>query len=322
MARQTERNSDSASPGFWSRALSIAVTGTLLCLFGAVVVGGIIGSRWLEHRAESLQGSEPQLGEIRFVWPVLPGASSSTTPAPSSSTPSRDASRDTWLHPAFQAELLDLAQHNLDIARSTFSQDPLRRVGESLAKSGWFDGPPRITRQWGGGIVIDGSWRTPAAVVRHGEKDLVVSWDGRLMPPVYEPGATNLRVITGTALPPPGNPDGTPDYVEAWPGEDIAASLELLSELMQRSWAGQVSGIDVSEYSKHGRLIIATSAHTRVVWGGRFGKPAIGEVASNAKLAHLEDNVRTTGRLDGGFPMIYVNQERRLVARPQDTETP
>lgn len=292
------------SRGFFRRLASVVSTGVVIGVCAAVLIGAVVGTRWLERRAESVGAPSQQLGEIRFIWPVAAGA------------------KQTWLHGAFQQELSEVAHHHLDTARAAFSADPLRRVSDALAESGWFDGPPRVTRQWGGGIVIDGSWRTPAAVVRCNDKDLVVSWDGRLMPPVYEPGATTMPLISGLALPPPQRTDGTRDYANAWPGEDIAASLELLGELLRHPWAQHVAGVDASEFSRHARLVIVTDKQTRVVWGGRAAKPLVGEVPTVAKLAHLEDNVRTTGRLDGGFPMIYVNQEKRLVARPDDPTPP
>ncbi|MCX5689623.1 MAG: hypothetical protein NTV94_07545, partial [Planctomycetota bacterium] len=52
--------------------------------------------------------------------------------------------------------------------------------------------------------------------------------------------------------------------------------------------------------------------NTRVVWGGRPSKPALGEVSTAQKLEHLRQLVRDTKRIDASYPMIYVNQERLL----------
>jgi hypothetical protein len=68
-----------------------------------------------------------------------------------------------------------------------------------------------------------------------------------------------------------------------------------------------VAGIDASEYSTNGKLVIVTPEQTRVVWGGRPSKPLIGEVSTAQKLAHIAQIMQNYKRIDAGYPLIYVN---------------
>jgi hypothetical protein len=116
-----------------------------------------------------------------------------------------------------------------------------------------------------------------------------------------------MRVIIGPAVPPPTNQDGSRDFASAWPGEDIAASLELLQLMSDKPWYRQVAGIDASEYSSKGQLLLVTADKTRVVWGGRPSKPAIGEVSTAQKLAYIQQLLHDFKRIDAGHDLVYIN---------------
>jgi hypothetical protein len=220
-----------------------------------------------------------------------------------------DGRPSTWLPKDTQGQVEQLVLDALGDARlETFSAEPLERVSTALGNSGWFDGRVRVQRGSAGSIHVNGHWRTPGAFVRHKGDDYLVSWEGRRLPPVEKAGLhRNFRVIMDPAVGPPAYADGTPDYGTAWAGEDIVASMELLRVLSEKAWFGQVAGIDASEYSTNGKLVIVTPEQTRVVWGGRPSKPLIGEVSTAQKLAHIAQIMQNYKRIDAGYPLIYVN---------------
>jgi hypothetical protein len=216
----------------------------------------------------------------------------------------------TWIPDAQREELQLIASDALagDIER--FSSDPIERVGKAMSTSGWFVGRPRVQRMKGGEIHVGGVWRVPAALVRKGETSQLISWDGLPMPVKAAAGEEKFPVIVSPALSAPRTAAGTIDFDTAWAGEDIAASLELLALVLRQPWASQVEGIDAQQFSADRSLTILTTMNTRVVWGGRVSRPALGEVSSEQKLAHIQKLFNEKQRIDAGFPLIYVNNNK------------
>jgi len=212
----------------------------------------------------------------------------------------------SWLPEQFQEELMTIGMRALGTAPDPLSREPLDRLGAAMADSGWFSGVPTIERHESGKIVVHGTWRVPAAVVRIDDKDHLLSWDGKPMPVTYDQALSGLRVISGAASGPARKADGTIDFAQSWPGEDVEAAVELLAILMQQPYAAQIAGIDVSMYAAKKWLIIDTTMGTRIVWGGRPSKPLNGECATNFKLAKLEKIRRDVGRIDAGVGAIEI----------------
>jgi len=295
LARRSSKPHDDAAGFRWSSFLTYVSTFCTLILFGGLLMGAVVGMRPLEARAGAIKSLSPV--SIRILWPAV------HNPAPG-------APVQTWLPRPDQEELTERAHMALAEATVGLTAEPLARIGESLAASGWFDGFPVVRRGDGSTIVVDGKWRIPGAVVRSGGRDYLVSWDAKPMPPVYQPEQSNMRVIIEPAMGPPRTKDGSRDFDTAWPGEDIAASLELLEVIATKPWSKQVAGVDASEYSSDGRLVLVTTSKTRVVWGGRPSKPAVGEVSTPQKLAHIAQLVHEFGRVDAGYALIYVNSDK------------
>lgn len=212
----------------------------------------------------------------------------------------------SWLPEQFQEELMTVGMRALGTAPDPLSREPLDRLGSAMADSGWFSGTPTIERHESGKIVVHGTWRVPAAVVRVEDKDHLLSWDGKPMPVTYEQSLSGLRVIGGATSGPARKADGAIDFAQNWPGEDVEAAVELLAILMQQPYASQIAGIDVSMYAAKKWLIIDTTMGTRIVWGGRPSKPLNGECATNFKLAKLEKIRRDVGRIDAGVGAIEI----------------
>lgn len=293
MARDAASSSP-ASPFAWR--LFLTYLGTFLTI--VVVVGLLVvlavGMRPLERLVAVSQPVPAPT--IVIQWPKV--------------KPADGKPAVTWVPEQQRDALLDRARHALADGAPDLSGANLSRVGQSLAESGWFTGPPVVRRGLNNSIVIDGQWRVPAAVVRRGGTDQLISWEGAPMPVTLPAGQARFPVIENPAMPAPMLADGTVDCATAWAGEDMAASLELLQLLLRQPWGSQVAGVDASKFAQDKSLILTTVFGTRVVWGGRVTKPLLGEVSSAQKLAHMGELFEKHRRIDAGFPMIYVNSTK------------
>ncbi len=282
----------SASNSFsWSTFFTALASFSLFALLLGVVFALVVGLRPLERRATQLSAKTPSTIEIR--WPIVPGSQ-----------------RKTWIPEVERDALTHIAEAALAHDLDRFSGDALERVGKAMGASGWFTQPPTVARAAGGKIIVEGFWRVPAAVVRGNGMEQLISWEGKPMPLLKPAGETNFPVIENAAMGIPRTSTGEVDHMAAWSGEDIAASLELLQVMLRQTWAKQVAGIDVTNFSRDRILIVSTTYNTKVVWGGRVSKPALGEVSSAQKLAHLNQLFQTHQRIDAGYPLIYVNNSK------------
>jgi hypothetical protein len=280
-----KKSNSSATP---SAFVTYSCAAAITLLGGGLVAGLFFGTGALEERAAAaLDRGETA---VRIEWPVAAGGTG------------------TWMPRASSEQLLAVAKEAAGSSLDSLSADQVVRVATAMAESGWFVGTPRVARVAGGEIVVDGTWRIPAANVRHQGSEYLISWDGSPMPPGVQAG----KWIFDPALGPPRDGAGERDYVQPWAGEDVAASLELLGRIAPEPWSKQVRGVDASEYASKGTLVIVTDRDTRVVWGGRPSKPAMGEVSTAQKIEHLRQLVKDTKRIDATYPLIYVNQERLL----------
>jgi hypothetical protein len=263
--------------------LSAAAT-TLLC--GGLAAGIVFGRAPLERRAASVIDTGSL--DLRITWPVAAGGKS------------------TWM-PRASAEQLTMIAHDAAGASSeVLDAEQLSRISTALSQTGWFIKPPLVKRPSANVITVDGEWRIPAANIRFNNETFLIAWDGHPLPPGVEAG----RWIYDPVLGPPRDTAGERDYSQPWGGEDVAASLELLGRVEQEPWASQVRGIDASQFSREGVLVIITDRNTKVVWGGRPSKPALGEVSTAQKMQHLRQLVKDTRRIDASYPLIYINQDR------------
>lgn len=277
--------------GWRTFAHHLANFALVLCIAG-IAIGATFGIGPLEARAAQILGTRPARVEIN--WPRLVTASA---------TPGEPA--ETWLPRQFQEELLALAQRQLSAGPEAISRDPLRRIAVALGGSGWFEGVPSVRREAGGVVRVDGRWRIPAAVVRTGGKDRLVSWEARPMPVAYEIDRSGLKVIIGVSEA-PASAAGHPDYTRAWPGEQAQAALELLALVSREPWADQVAGVDVSGYRSRRELVLLTRYGTSIVWGGRPSKPRPGDTSTASKLSKIAMLNRDFRRIDGGMAAVDV----------------
>ncbi len=256
----------------------------------ALGLGLTFGLSALNARAADQLGTRLAADElpVAIQWPRVPGG-----------TP-----EETWLPETDRALLLRKARAAIR-EPEPLSVHPLAAIADAFGESGWFDGEPSVHRDGRGRIVIAGDWRVPAAVVRHGGWDHLISWSGMPMPRRYGPGTSNQRIILGAALGPGPASNPALRYKAPWPGEDVAAGISLLRLLAERALVDEVEAIDVSAYAQ-GRLEIVTIHATRVEWGAAPGQWRPGQATDEERLSRLERLRSEYGRLDGGAQRVRI----------------
>ncbi len=278
--------------GWRTFAHHLANFALVLCIV-SVAIGATFGIGPLEARASHVLGQQPT--RIEIVWPRLVTASDKG-----------QSGAATWLPAQFQEELMALANRQVAAAPDAISRDPLKRIAVALGNSGWFEGVPTVRREAGGVVRVDGRWRIPAAVLRTGGKDRLISWEAKPMPVAYEPDRSGMRVILGVNESAQPGTAGRLDYQKAWPGEQTQAALELLALVSKEPWADQVSGVDVSGYGARKELVLLTRFGTSIVWGGRPSKPRPGDTSTSSKLGKIAMLNRDFRRIDGGMSAVDV----------------
>lgn len=281
----------------WRAFFAHLTTFLSVAIVVAIGLGFLLLRSTITQRAETVVSREP--AKLRIEWPEIKHAGNQKGPS------------RTWLAPQFQEELMTVATRAMGANPDPLSRQPLDAVGAALEASGWFDGRPSVARESDSEIVVRGTWRIPAAVVRSEpaapkpgdtapRNDYLVSWDGRPMPVVYPEGRSGLYVIRGCSQRAALSPSGDLDYSRAWPGDDCVAGLELLRLLVDQDWRDQVAGIDVSGFADSRQLIIDTVHQTRLDWGGRPSKPLTGECTTAAKLGKIAELNTLSKRIDAG----------------------
>ncbi len=289
----------SSSPS--SARLSALTTGLLLL---GVVAGLALGLPALERRAAIVK-REP----VRVVieWPPLTGASTPGT------------ATDSWLSERYQQQLTALAQEAL--TDNPFDHASLEASARALVDTGWIVRVRAIRRESGGIVRVTADWRTPAAVVRHGDYDHLVSTEGELLPVQFKHATSGMRVIINPAFPPPEHPG------EMWVGGDVQAALALMAHVQTHPAWAQVAAIDAERYAKSHRLAFLTDRGTRVVWGSPPGETRVGEPTTRQKLSNLDRLMTDPAfgrRIDAGQPLVDLSNPRGVIidASAQPVQVP
>lgn len=256
----------------------------IVVLVGAVLVGvGPMKDRVGDLRADPL--------DVVFAWPALAGASLAAPDAPT-----------TWMPEDERWRLEQIVR--ISVSLDPFDSDSLQLAQQELAATGWFAHGPIVRRRAHGLIEVTGPWRGPAAVVRTGSQDLLISADARLLPITYRAGAAGtLPVILGVWGGPPANAENAPAHGARWIGDDLAAALRLLGALRTSAAFDKVQAIDAEDFDREQRLTIITTHGARVVWGHPPGTEADGEPTDDVKLARFESLLSDVGWIHAGRPL-------------------
>lgn len=253
-----------------------------------VLAGGALGLTKVNAAAANAMSTETL--SIEIEWPQI-----EATPG------------STWLPASEKARLLGLAEL---AARggSPLSAEPLAEISRALQAEGWFTGEPSVRRGASGLIRVEGAWRIPAAVIRTGNRERLVSWEGVPLPLEYSSGASRVRYLAEPSVPSIA-PGFAPDA--PWPGSDIADGLALLDVLDDDpALIAQVHGLDLNSGS---HIEIVTDRGTRVRWGLGPKRFQPGERTTGEKLTRLRYLLEQTGRIDGNAKLIEIDGPQVLI---------
>ena len=119
----------------------------------------------------------------------------------------------------------------------------------------------------------------------------------------------NIRIVEGVRQPPV-------ESGHKWPGDDLAAGLDLVRLLYGKPFVEEVVKVDVSNFSgrdnpREAQLTLVTGHGTGVKWGRPVNaKDFFVEVSTAQKLKYLEQVHEQYGRIDAGQPWIDIRFDR------------
>ena len=143
------------------------------------------------------------------------------------------------------------------------------------------------------------------------------------------PGATTFRALTESRapglprarrqLPPAACRQYVFDHAAKSTGGQATSATG--STLCQRPVARQISGVDLSDFLKNGKLTLITDRGTRIVWGSAIGDSVPGEVKVERKIARLEQNLKEFGRIDANQNRVEIYTPIVLVDKTAKAES-
>jgi len=229
--------------------------------------------------------------------------------------------------PAWMSEFLadEIARCAQPIGlHSAFDHDLLVQTTSLLEANPWVRRVKEVRRvygqQPGDTIEIDCDYRAPAALVQWGDKYALVDNQGIQLPEAYgasdlskimfaPDGSLAVRIIQGVGHAPT-------EAGRTWPGEDLAAGLEIAKLLSGQVYAEQIRRIDVTNYdgrqdAQAAQIVLLTQYNTQIRWGrGPGAKDAFIEVPASVKLNALAAIYRERKRVDAGEPWIDIRFDR------------
>ena len=257
-------------------------------ILGAIgfVVGGLAGVGAIDRRAarEILPGDP----EVSIAWPA-------------------GADGAVWL-PASEQRRLDAIARDAVNGGRALRASTLEEASRALHATGWFHGFPEARWDADGTIRVEGRWRVPAAAVLEDGREILIDWDGRVLPISYREGRSNQFVIQNAALPSPG-------VGALWDEPEIMDALRLRELLAKHDLLAQVEGVDLGTGRDHGVLHLLTNGAARIIWGGGPGRERTAEMPTEIKLERLRELQRTTGRIDASVRIVDIRGQHILMQR-------
>jgi hypothetical protein len=240
-------------------------------------------------------------------------------------TPPRVVLKD---RPVWMSDLL--AEQIVRMARpigthSTFDHQLLVTVTQTLEASPWVKKVRQVRRAYGerpgDTIEIDCEFRAPVALVRWRDYYWLVDGDGVKLPEQFTEeqlprivtgsnGMTNIRVVDGVRRPPV-------ESGQTWPGDDLAAALDMIKLLHGQPYADAIVSVDVSNYMgrvdvREAQITLGTRYETQIRWGEPIRTPDQYSVEASPaeKLARLQQIHEKFGRIDGHQPWLDIRLDK------------
>ncbi len=229
--------------------------------------------------------------------------------------------RPAWMSDSVAAEVARAARPRV---ASVFDHQLLEDAVERLKDNPWVRQVRQVRRVFGqkpgDTLEITCDYRAPIALVHWQDYFWLVDGEGYKLPEQYT-GAevpkvlygpshqTNLRIIEGVKREPP-------ESGQKWPGDDLAAGLDLLKLLYGRPYTDDVLKVDVSNFAgrrdpREAHLVLITKYGTQVRWGRPINsKDFFVEVPPSRKLDYLERVYRDFKRLDARHPWIDIRYDK------------
>jgi hypothetical protein len=214
-------------------------------------------------------------------------------------------------------------------ASSAFDHQLLVDTVAQLNANPWIRGVKQVRRVYdkspGDTIEVDCDYRAPVALVHWKDYYWLVDADGVKLPEAFNHadvpriikggnGKMNIRIVSGVRNPPP-------DSGMKWPGEDLAAGLELVKLLFGRDYTEEVVKVDVGNFArardpKAAQIVLVTKYDTQVRWGQPITPAAdefFVEVTAAQKLSYMETIWKDKGRVDGNFAWVDIRYDTPTV---------
>jgi hypothetical protein len=186
-------------------------------------------------------------------------------------------------------------------------------------------------RRPGDTLEIDCEYRAPIALVHWKNDYWLVDGDGVKLPDPFtaaqvpsiimgQDGHLNIRVIEGVSTAPLA-------AGQKWPGDDLAAGLDLAKLLYGLNYAEEIDKVDVSNFGgrvdpKESQIVLITKYPSEIRWGrpvnGKdFLKNFFVEIPTAQKLKVMQQIYAEYHRIDANQPWIDIRFD--LPTYPRDS---
>jgi len=230
--------------------------------------------------------------------------------------------RPAWMSDALAIQIIKTVKPAG--THSAFDRQLLQDTAMILRTNPWIKQVKQVRRAYGqrpgDTLEIDCEYRAPIALVHWKDYYWLVDGQAVKLPEQYTaqqlPGIVvgpnrrlNIRVIEGVSHPPV-------ESGQVWPGEDLAAGLDLVKLLYGQVYADEIVKVDVSNFGgrldpKEAQITLVTRYDTQIRWGRPINaRDFFVEVSTPQKLAYLRDVWTQFHRVDGGMPWIDIRFDR------------
>lgn len=210
---------------------------------------------------------------------------------------------------------------------SAFDEQMLADRVKILRGNPWIKEVKQVRRLYGAApgdtLEIDCDYRAPIALVHWGEYFWLIDGEGVRLPEQFtaqqvkgivvgQDKKVNIRVIEGVSKPP----------VEAghkWPGEDLAAGIQMVKMLYGQPYAEEIVKVNVSNFEgrnemKEPQLALITKYNTTIRWGEPLNLKFFVEAPPAIKVERLQEIFKQYGQVDAKQPWIDIRGE--VVTKP------
>lgn len=204
-----------------------------------------------------------------------------------------------WMSEGLEMELRSLVAESLD--ENPLHGDSLQLAERRLGESAWVSSIDRVQRLPDGNVDVVASFREPIAVVEGQQGYHLVDIQGVRLPGIYlkhQVDQLRMPLITGAMSYPRKVGD-------VWPGEEVAAGLNLIELLSAQPYRDQIVAYDVSGRDALGRVRLMLRTQTGLVrWGLPPGQEQAIEPPAPEKLVRLARLYQERGAIDAGGKVV------------------